>query len=575
MIPPRRPLERIRTLAIALLIALALAAVIEELAALEPVQRALQRRFAHRADFPGNKTLELLVAQGALHPYPLARVPSVDREVVRHWGSPGRGEGAALTNLYAVRETPPELLPSTIRLPTGALDSVVPVLSVAVAPRELSDLLSRPMARGKPAERTAYVSFFRPGLPVLGFSAGIRLHGGRSRLGSENKSFRLHLRPVHGTQSLPAETFFGSREGAPTRLNSLVIHNDVRLDNFDRKWHLVNPIAYEIAHEVGALTPRTLPVKFFLNSEEQGAYVLTESLDEAYFEAWFGHDDFILARTKGSRNEDLLKVGDRGDYLEFLEWARLARTSPQSEIPLQANIDNLFRWTLSILLCGTDDMLQGPLVRDNRGPDRRWFWVNWDMDHSFMSAARRQVARPWETNQLGHLLERREPRPTLFRRLARSRQFGPRLADTFSEVLNHRVTTDYVAALLDRYRELAADLGIEERSYFDQIAEFLQRRPGILRRQMNRELRLGRSFAVQVAAPAGRSIEIDGYSKGQPFEGWYFENRPVKLDVDERDRGAFDHWQIDGVAIEAQGSALEWSVRADTRIEAIFSRHRG
>ena len=45
-------------------------------------------------------------------------------------------------------------------------------------------------------------------------------------------------------------------------------------------WYFVNPLAYDIARRMGAIAPETKPVRFFVNGEYYGPFVLTERFDE-------------------------------------------------------------------------------------------------------------------------------------------------------------------------------------------------------------------------------------------------------------------------------------------------------
>ena len=118
------------------------------------------------------------------------------------------------------------------------------------------------------------------------------MHGGASRVYSKLKSFRLYFRPSYGPAAVPAQTFFS--KGPAGDLTRVIVHNDVRVDRLKREWHLVNPLAYDIAARLGGIVPRTRPVRFYLNGEFQGVYVITEQISPEFLEARFGHRDFAI-----------------------------------------------------------------------------------------------------------------------------------------------------------------------------------------------------------------------------------------------------------------------------------------
>ena len=49
----------------------------------------------------------------------------------------------------------------------------------------------------------------------------------------------------------------------------------------------------------------------------------------------------------------------------------------------RVDVDNLSKWYLSQLFCGSAHIYQGLAFLDISKPDGKWKWINWDMDHSF------------------------------------------------------------------------------------------------------------------------------------------------------------------------------------------------
>ena len=80
------------------------------------------------------------------------------------------------------------------------------------------------------------------------------------------------------------------------------------------------------------------------------------------------------------------------------------------------DLDNLTSWFISVLFCATTDAFQGVMLRDETASPPRWFWVNWDMDHSFMDLYQ-QAPEPWEHDTFATLLTKRDLRSGLVTRL--------------------------------------------------------------------------------------------------------------------------------------------------------------
>src|SRR5262249_15033432 len=151
------------------------------------------------------------------------------------------------------------------------------------------------------------------------------------------QSFRLFFRRQYGTQTLPGRVAFGPDH--PHALKRLVIHNDMRPTRDDR-YHLVNPLAYDIARAMGNITPETRPVRFYLNGTFQGVYVLTEHFDvRDFFEPHDGRRAYMY-----------------DDQLDGL-WRDVQALSPlrmRTIAPL-VDIDNVTRWFIAMVFCGTLD----------------------------------------------------------------------------------------------------------------------------------------------------------------------------------------------------------------------------
>src|SRR4029450_13501757 len=82
---------------------------------------------------------------------------------------------------------------------------------------------------------------------------------------------------------------------APQPVRRIVVHDDVRREG-KVDWYFANPLAYDIARAIGAIAPETKPVRFFLNGEYYGPFVVTERFDERSFAAHLGYDDILLSQ---------------------------------------------------------------------------------------------------------------------------------------------------------------------------------------------------------------------------------------------------------------------------------------
>jgi hypothetical protein len=458
-------------------------------------------------------------------------------------------------------------LPSTTAAPPREVRRGLPLLSLYIDPAHLHDprtgLFTHNTARGPDWERPASASYFDQGRLLFASGVGVRIHGGISRVISPVQSFKIYLRRRYGADRFaPDVQVFGP---AAEPLRRLLAHNDLRADRSGRFWHLVNPLAYDISARIGAKVPGFKPVRFFLNGDWQGVYVLSEkidlNLDSQYVIAHYGHADFATT----NRDFDDLRL-----------WLEQHRPWTLETISRVIDADNLTRWFLSILFCATEDPLQGPQLKDNRDHDGRWFWINWDMDHSFMDL-NRQVETPWQHDTFRVVFERTgearrgrwdwEIRSMLLTTLVAEdegyRQFFKQL---FDETMNYRLTAAFLEERFRHYEEIARTYGVPDREYLGILRDFLAHRPAFLRRLAEQYLDTDASVGLTLRYPDAASVRADGFAVPTGFEGRYFPGATVELAVSDPDGGTWT-WLVNGAEVDARGGTLVLRMDRDLSVE--------
>ena len=470
--------------------------------------------------------------------------------------------------LYGVDRIAPEALPSSTIVHATEIMRPEPLVSVVIDQTDLYDpakgILANPRKHGKAWERPAFLSYFEHGELQFASGIGLRLHGGKSRIARMEKSFRAYFRDIYGEDQFPPGLIF---DQSAYPLRSLVLHNDRR-----NNWFLVNPLAYDIATRLGAIAPQTQPVRFFLNGIFQGVYVLTEYLGEDYLMSHYGHNRFTFARSKKERGANIFKMGDPTLYEEFIEWALKKTPMTMQTVGERVNIENLVNWVISILFCGPTDATQGPVLLDMTAPHPTWFWINWDMDHSFQDKYKK-VEHPWEINAFRQL-RIRDPRGRLFNRMmAGDDEFRHYFFRKFTDAMNHSLTQEFLDERLAYYEKIASEYGISERAYIETIRQFFRHRKAVLREQMQKLFSVGPSYLCSVQSSRRHAtLEIDGHAENSGYEGWYFEGMSIKVKVIPAPGYAFSHWLLNGQKISGGGNVLDVSITADTRIEAVVIR---
>ena len=433
----------------------------------------------------------------------------------------------------------PAALPSSSAVPPGEIASGLPTLSLVLDEADLHDpargILANVMEHGADWERGGSVSYFEGGRLRFATGVGVRVHGGGSRITSERQGFRLYFRRRYGATQVPPGVLFGD-DAQPIR--RLVVHNDVRADRDGTKWHFANPLAYDIAEAVGAIAPDTQAVRFFLNGEYYGVFVLTERIDERFFEAHWGHGRVRV---------------DQARFDELWDWVSATRPLTMEAVAGQVDLENLTRWFLAVGFAGTRDTYQGPgQFEDRTRDDAEWFWVNWDMDQSF---------RNWDLDSYQYLLERpgeprrgrnrAEPRPTLLTNLiAEDAQFRDHYLRTVQHALNHVLTQAFLDERYRHYAALADTMGVDDREYLPRLKAFLDNRRAFFRLTTESWLNTGASRGLTMVVPEGRVVVEDGARITGTFSGLYFPEVEARFEIPADAREGFDGWRVNGELVE-------------------------
>jgi len=384
----------------------------------------------------------------------------------------------------------PEALPSSRAVPITEVASGRPVLSLVVPDADLNDpargILPNKLKHGEEWEREGSVSYFDGGQLRFAGGVGVRIHGGSSRQTAPKPGFRLYFRRKYGPREVPPGVLFSP---AAQPLRRVVVHDDVRLDQKKMPWHFVNPLAYDIARAVGAIAPETKPVRFFVNGEYYGPFVLTERFDERFFAAHLGYDDILLSQAEMNK---------------LWEWVRTTRPLTMSNVSEHVDIDNVTRWFVAAAFSATRDAYQGPGQFLDRTKQRGgWFWVNWDMDQSF---------RDWNLDSYQYLLERvaegrrgrnpAEPRSVILSQLiAEDSQYRDYLKRVVQKALNHQLTQAFLMERYEHYLAAATQLQVQRLDYLPRLRLFLERRRDFFRLTSEQWLNSAPSQRVVVSAP--------------------------------------------------------------------------
>ena len=449
----------------------------------------------------------------------------------------------------------PELMPSSTAVPESEIRRGLPTLSLYMTDDALhhpaKGILANKHRHGREWERAGTVSYLENGRVRFASPAGVRVHGGGSRITSTKQGFRLYLRREYGASTVPPGLLFGPPHVHPVKV--LMVHNDVRTRE-GTQWALTNPLAFDIADAVGAITSPSRPVRFLLNGEYQGVYVLYEHFHPAHY--FHAH-------------------GQRGIKLDGREFEALYRQIRALEPLTMAtageivDLDNLTRWFIATAFCGTRDAFQGPSqFRDSSRPRAQWFWVNWDMDGSFASVGE----NPFDTLLIppgGGRRGRRsdEIRPYLLTELlAQDPAYRTYFERAWVDAMNYVLTPAFLRERFEHYRDVAIAYGVETRDYLPALEKFLRDRPGQLRSMVTQYLR---QPTVTLRIESRGPFLVDGHELTS-LDGYVFQGMTVRLDVPSSARGRFAFWRVNGQPRPLRQSAVTVDATGDLHVQAVW-----
>ena len=441
----------------------------------------------------------------------------------------------------------------------------LPLISIVVNKKDLYDknygIVVNAGKRGRKWERLSYISYYEDARLRFAAAAGLRIHGGISRWKSK-KSYRLYFRNVISRNKFPGVIFSKQR---PIPIKRMVVHLDRYQD-----MPFTTPMAFDIAKRIGSVVPMIKPVKFYLNGRYQGLYWISEHLSKKQWASHIGHENFSFFRFKAKSD-----LKSRRKYFQFIKRVDGLKSNPSLDKVKQfVDLDNLTRYIITMIFSGDDDWRsQGVAVLDNQLANAKWYWIVWDMDHSFTDHMpgkdkRNHWEKPGLSLVLRDKLSRFDMRQHLFQFLLLENQdYRDYFVKLTMDVLNHLLTNSYLEGRSQYYEKLAVDLKTEH-PFNPKMKEFLLNRAVFIRKDLQKQLDLGDIFTCRLIGPEGITFQVDGYPEKNRYQGWYYKNSSINIKVDSPHDQLFSHWLVNGRRIN--GMILKYIVKQDTDIKAIF-----
>ena len=482
-------------------------------------------------------------------------------------------QGSTPIDLVAARDHP---LLHRLNIADKALAAIssakIPVLAIDIDNSDLYSekhgILTNFDGHGREWERLGYARFFKNGHSVFSNFSGVRLQGGDPGREQGLINFRLYFREEYGMSHIESDKIF---DGSVKTIKRLAVKQSQW-----KKWPLNGPISYDVTRKAGGLAPATEVCLLYLNGENLGLYYMVPHLGEKQIKAMLPEEDYQYFRIRGTRRD-----ADLHFFVSFIKEIEEAEVMDEQYASTLFDLENLVQLIFSYIINGTGDFCQGILLKGSSS-DSKYFWYGWDFDHSYVDVpveitkTKKLSRERWEQSpSFEGFLEYdqgRKPhhcqRVNLFKRLINEDPaFREKTKHLFTSIINHQVTQDYLAQLLDHYQHILTTIDYPDGDeYIHNLRTFFAGRIPFLLNEMEQHYPAEPVVVCEVTSDA-YPIFVDGYKKEGPYTGYYFPG--ATLVVDSGDSNEVKKWLVNGKPRRDQQFQLSISSNQQCQIQGI------
>jgi hypothetical protein len=461
--------------------------------------------------------------------------------------------------------------------------------------------------RGEEWERPVHLEVFDDGTTVLSQQAGMRIHGGLSRL-YRQKSLRLYARGEYGESDFGYELF----PEKPGMISRRVI---LRASGQDwTKTMMRDAFMQRLVRHMDVDYQAYEPAVVFINGEYWGVHNIRERIDRHYLASNYGVDPDRVDLLTGSGQ---IKEGSNTAFLtlrSFVQQNDMRQPEHFAHVESQMDVDNFIDYHIAQIFVRNNDWPHnnidfwrsqpGVFPPDaGKGRDGRWRWVLFDMDFGFGWSA-----DPWDRDMIAWARsstgngDGRAWATVLFRNLIVNEDFRDRFVSRLADQLNTAFRPAHVIGLIDEferrlepemaehihrwgwrkvsspYHQNPANLD-EWKANVEVLRDFARRRPGYVWTHLGSNFGLERPVGLRVDvsdAGAGyvevNSIHLTADTPGVdadpfPWHGNYYREVPVRLVAHPAPGYRFAGW--DG-AETATSDTIHVTVESATSVTAQF-----
>ncbi len=400
--------------------------------------------------------------------------------------------------------------------------------------------------------RAAGIEYIKDGISQFNENIGVRIAGGYTR-NYDQKSLAIFAKDCYGPKSIKYALFpnkpqikkvksfvlrNGGNDWGYTMMREGLVHMIVK-DNMD--------IDFQSYH----------PSIVFINGEYWGIHNVREKINENYLEANHGVDSDNVDLLEGKYYEH---AGTNDNYLYLIEYIKnnsLSNENNYAYVAEKIDIVEYINYMITELYVGNRDWPHTNIKYWKEKVDgAKWRWVLYDTDLSMDIL---------DYNSFDHALEENgpaEPNPPwstfLFRSLMNSELFKQEFISRFCSHLNTTFQTDRIDPIITRLKNAIAP-EIErhfekwhrrntedwETGSWGSIAElysFSKNRNDIVRSLLQSEFNQNGRNTLTIPVAVNGRIRVDGIPLENDYEGKYFDNAKVTLNVEADEGHRFVRW---------------------------------
>lgn len=290
-------------------------------------------------------------------------------------------------------------------------DQSIPVMSIVADWTDLDTIHNYPRERGDEWEKPINLEYFAPGGQVqFNVKAGIRIHGGFSRMFSPKKSYRLYFRESYGG---PDDLEYPLFPDSPvTKFDKLVLRA-----GFQDAFHYMNipdhsdtprytakyvgdQVVRNLHRDMGQPVAHGAWVLLYLNGQFWGLYNLTERIDQQFFRSYSDENSNwdVITKDNGWDKEgnwfniEMAVDGDYNAWLENQNWVGSTDFYNPGNVGLldvRVDLENWFSYMFLEAYVQNYDWPSANWTvyrRSDLGPnpvENKWRLIVWDAEYNF------------------------------------------------------------------------------------------------------------------------------------------------------------------------------------------------